>query len=155
MTTDRAIRASDHDREQVVEFLRTQHAEGRLTLDEFDERMAAAYAAKTWGDLLDLTGDLPPGVRLGSDLVAAQNSATDQRPRPQRPLTWLPMRFVPLVPLLVAGTVLASITWGGLDEGGPHDHHGLLFLPVWLLIAAFIFLRRGMYTRGRGRGPFR
>lgn len=57
--TDRNIRASDMDREGVVTILRDAHAEGRLTLDEFDERTTAAYAAKTWGDLEDLTTDLP------------------------------------------------------------------------------------------------
>jgi len=57
--TDRGIRASDMDRESVVAILREAHAEGRLTLDEFEERTSAAYAAKTWGDLEDLTADLP------------------------------------------------------------------------------------------------
>jgi hypothetical protein len=44
MTTDHSIRASDQDREQVVEILRGQYTEGRLTLEEFDERTSAAYA---------------------------------------------------------------------------------------------------------------
>ena len=57
--TDRAIRASDMDRESVVTILRDAFTEGRLTLDEFDERSSAAYAARTWGDLVDLTADLP------------------------------------------------------------------------------------------------
>jgi hypothetical protein len=57
--TNRVIRASDMDREGVVTILREAYAEGRLTLDEFDERTSAAYAARTWGDLEDLTADLP------------------------------------------------------------------------------------------------
>jgi hypothetical protein len=57
--TDRNIRASDMDRESVVAILRDAHAEGRLTLDEFEERAAAAYSARTWGELEDLTTDLP------------------------------------------------------------------------------------------------
>lgn len=57
--TDRNIRASDMDREGVVTILRDAHAEGRLTLEEFDERTSAAYAARTWGELADLTADLP------------------------------------------------------------------------------------------------
>ena len=56
---NRAIRASDQDREGVVTILREAYTEGRLTLDEFDERTSAAYSARTWGDLLDLTDDLP------------------------------------------------------------------------------------------------
>jgi hypothetical protein len=56
---NRTFRASDADRECVVTILRESFAEGRLDLDEFDDRISAAYAARTWGDLLDLTADLP------------------------------------------------------------------------------------------------
>jgi hypothetical protein len=55
----RQLRVSDHDREQVAELLRQATADGRLTLDELDERLAQAYAAKTFGDLEPLTDDLP------------------------------------------------------------------------------------------------
>ena len=54
-----SIRASDADRERVVEVLRRNTAEGRITAEEFDERMAAAYEAKTLGALSELTTDLP------------------------------------------------------------------------------------------------
>lgn len=54
------VRAADVDRERVVERLRRAHDEGRLDLSEFDERVAAAYAARTYGDLDALTVDLPP-----------------------------------------------------------------------------------------------
>jgi hypothetical protein len=57
------LRVSDADREQAAEVLRTAAGDGRLTLDELDERLAAAYAAKTYADLEPVTGDLPgPGV---------------------------------------------------------------------------------------------
>ncbi len=68
MATDDTIRASDVDREAVVATLREAYTAGRLTLDEFDERMAAAYASKTWGDLRELTGDLPVQPVLGTDI---------------------------------------------------------------------------------------
>jgi hypothetical protein len=68
MATDDPIRASDVDREAVVATLREAYTVGRLDLDEFDERMAAAYAGKTWGDLRALTADLPVQPVLGSDL---------------------------------------------------------------------------------------
>ena len=66
--TDRPILASDQERESVVDVLRDAFTEGRLTLDEFEERTSAAYAARTWGDLRDLTGDLPAEPALGADL---------------------------------------------------------------------------------------
>lgn len=53
------IRASDADRDAVVERLKRALSQGRLTMEEFDERVAAAYAAKTQGDLTVLTRDLP------------------------------------------------------------------------------------------------
>jgi hypothetical protein len=75
MATDDPIRASDVDREAVVSTLREAYTAGRLTLDEFDERMAAAYAAKTWGDLRALTADLPVQPVLGTDIP-------DRKPAP-------------------------------------------------------------------------
>jgi hypothetical protein len=56
---DPSVRASDADRERIVEQLRQHTAEGRLSMDEFEQRMSAAYAAKTYGDLAELTRDLP------------------------------------------------------------------------------------------------
>lgn len=53
------IRASDADRERTVELMREQVGTGRLTLDEFSERSAEAYRARTVGDLHALTRDLP------------------------------------------------------------------------------------------------
>ncbi len=68
MATDDLIRASDADREVVVDTLREAYMAGRLTLDEFDERMSAAYASRTWGDLRPLTTDLPWQPLLGADV---------------------------------------------------------------------------------------
>ncbi|MGW2249004.1 DUF1707 domain-containing protein [Kitasatospora sp. NPDC001660] len=53
------MRASDADRERVAELLRDAYAEGRLDVDEHAERIEAAYAAKTLGELAPLTRDLP------------------------------------------------------------------------------------------------
>ncbi|MZD07873.1 DUF1707 domain-containing protein [Streptomyces sp. SID5785] len=53
------LRASDADREQVAEQLREALAEGRLDMTEFEERLEATYAARTYGDLAPLTRDLP------------------------------------------------------------------------------------------------
>jgi hypothetical protein len=54
------LRAGDADRQRVADRLRRAHDEGRLDLEEFDERVTAAYAARTFGDLEALTADLPP-----------------------------------------------------------------------------------------------
>jgi len=57
--TSAAERASDSDRDHVVGLLRDHCALGRLTLDEFSERMGSALAARTRGDLDAVLADLP------------------------------------------------------------------------------------------------
>ncbi len=89
MATDDSIRASDADREAVVTTLREAYTAGRLTLDEFDERMTTAYASKTWGDLRALTADLPIQPVLGADLP------DERRPSPAAPLVSQPLRPEP------------------------------------------------------------
>ena len=84
MATDDTIRASDVDREAVVATLREAYTAGRLTLDEFDERMAAAYASKTWGDLRELTVDLPIQPLLGTD-IPGRETAPVLSPAPALP----------------------------------------------------------------------
>ncbi|WP_445150922.1 DUF1707 SHOCT-like domain-containing protein [Baekduia sp. Peel2402] len=53
------LRASDADREQVADVLRHAAGEGRLTVDELDERIDRAFTARTHGELAELTADLP------------------------------------------------------------------------------------------------
>jgi hypothetical protein len=53
--------AATADRERTVGTLRAGFAEGRLSQDELDERVARAYAARTYADLWALTADLPVG----------------------------------------------------------------------------------------------
>ena len=62
------IRASDADRERTVTVLRTSGANGQLTVDELDERVEAAYAAKTRGELERLVEDLGGSRARPSDL---------------------------------------------------------------------------------------
>ncbi len=57
------VRAGNVDRERVVQRLNDAFAEGRLDVHELDERVAAAYAAKTVGELQPLLADLPSGSR--------------------------------------------------------------------------------------------
>lgn len=110
--TDRPIRASDKERDSVVDVLRDAYTDGRLTLEEFEERTSAAYASKTWTDLRELTSDLPVEPVLGADL-------------PQRPPTAQPV--APVVPTLPRPR-----------QGGRNRPLGRL-LPVifaWIMIAA-------------------
>lgn len=69
-----SIRASDADRDRVAELLRDQVAQGRLHLDEFSERVGAAYAATTLSELEHLVADLP--VRLPDRPTDAGEVAT-------------------------------------------------------------------------------
>jgi uncharacterized membrane protein len=60
MATDPAqLRISDDDRHQVAEILRQAAGEGRLDLDELDQRLEQTYAARTYADLVPITLDLP------------------------------------------------------------------------------------------------
>jgi len=111
--TDRAIRASDKERESVVDVLRDAYTDGRLTLEEFDDRTSAAYASKTWADLRELTTDLPVQPVLGADLP-------QRYPHPQP----APQYMLPAVPRP--------------RQGGRDRPLGRL-LPVifvWIMIAA-------------------
>jgi hypothetical protein len=69
------LRISDADRHQVSEVLRQAAGEGRIDLDELEERLEATFTARTYGDLVPITADLPvqPAVRAA--------------PRPQVPAT--------------------------------------------------------------------
>ncbi|MEV6166286.1 DUF1707 domain-containing protein [Streptomyces sp. NPDC052052] len=53
------MRASDAERERVAEALREAVAEGRLEMDEFEQRLEATYKARTHGELEPLVRDLP------------------------------------------------------------------------------------------------
>jgi len=53
------LRASDADRERVADVLRQAAGDGRLTMEELDQRLDAVYAAKTYAELEPVTRDLP------------------------------------------------------------------------------------------------
>src|SRR3954469_11883116 len=65
------LRISDADRHRVAEILREAAGEGRLDIDELDQRLEATYAARTYADLVPITMDLP--------------SHPHPRPQPVRP----------------------------------------------------------------------
>jgi len=152
MSNDKAIRASDGDREAVVTILRDAYAAGRLTLPEFDERTTAAFAGRTWGELRELTADLPDQPRLGPARPAvpvarpgeAAGTGPAGRPWPGRgsaarlmpalPIAffWIaislfargPGAYVPMVILLLIGLKFAGSHRP--DDEAPHDprQHG-------------------------------
>lgn len=55
----KGLRASDQDRDRIAEILRDAAGEGRLGMDELDDRLNAVYAAKTYGELEPIVQDLP------------------------------------------------------------------------------------------------
>jgi hypothetical protein len=67
------VRASDADRDRVLDLLRTAVGDGRLTTDEFGERMEAALSARTLGELAVLTADLG---RAGTGTEIATGTGT-------------------------------------------------------------------------------
>jgi len=77
MKERREIRASDSERAAAVERLRVAHDEGRLSLLEYDERLARAYQAVTYGDLADLFVDLPEHGHAAAHAIAP-------RPKPAK-----------------------------------------------------------------------
>jgi len=147
MATDDPIRASDADREVVVETLREAFTAGRLTLDEFDERMTAAYASRTWGDLRLLTTDLPSQPLLGTDVPVRDLTSTSGLPAlppqpgddpdavPDPSVTGRPRRPVAVLIPLAVWTVLvvhASIAPGAV----------ILLIAVFVLVSVLSSIRR-------------
>jgi hypothetical protein len=74
------MRASDADRDRVSGALREHCAQGRLTVDELNERLEATYTARTLGELEAVTKDLPE-ADLDFRPIAAYQRA---RPAPAR-----------------------------------------------------------------------
>lgn len=68
------MRASDADRDRVIDLLRAALGDGRLNADEFEERLGAALSSRTVGELAELTADLVP-----------RPSAAPPRAAPPRP----------------------------------------------------------------------
>jgi hypothetical protein len=73
------MRASDDDRQQVVDRLRAAVEDGRLKMEEFTERMGLAYQALTYGDLAKLVADLPPASPQPAPAPAAPPAAAAKR----------------------------------------------------------------------------
>jgi len=56
------LKASDADREQVIDTIKGAFVQGRLTKDEFDTRIGQAFASRTYAELAAVTADIPAGL---------------------------------------------------------------------------------------------
>ncbi|MFJ1894667.1 MULTISPECIES: DUF1707 domain-containing protein [unclassified Streptomyces] len=74
------MRASDAERERIAEILREAVAEGRLEMEEFEQRLDAAYKARTHGELEPIVRDLP-AVGAAAAPVAAGQAGTGSTAR--------------------------------------------------------------------------
>ena len=74
-----AILASDAERERTVAVLRDAVVEGRLTLEEFSERVERVQAARTDRELAALTADLPARAATSPDAPPAEHRAVFSR----------------------------------------------------------------------------
>lgn len=134
MAVDQPIRASDDDRDRVVGILREQTAQGRLTFEEFEERIDRAYTARTWDELRALTEDLPVQVAFaaGEQLRTrpAERHGLAERARrtvSHRPQLRLPVLFAAVmlgVALADAWSVLPFLLIGVFWFAGPCGRKG-------------------------------
>ena len=114
------LRIADADRERAVAQLSKHAGDGRLTLDEFEERVGEVYAARTNGDLRPVFRGLPPYA-----------GAAPTRPRLDVEHVVRPLVMVALFALAVFtfGTwvlwiglwfIVPRLLWGGGRHGRPH-----------------------------------
>src|SRR5215468_5854523 len=79
---DRSLmRVSDSDRERAADVLREAAGHGRITMDELEERLELAYAAKTYADLAALTRDLPGQAQAPTAVQPAMTGRIGGTPR--------------------------------------------------------------------------
>jgi hypothetical protein len=158
---DPQLRASDDDRDRTASLLREHHAAGRLTAEEFQERLDATFEAKTIGQLQELLADLPSidlyhlpeqSMRRGQQATASGELAPQQHGRlsPHWRGAWASWASVNL--LLFAIWLVTAIT--------SHSASGLWFLWVavpWgaVLMGRWVFGQHpdgGQHPEG-GQGP--
>ena len=125
------IRTSDQERERIAEILRAAMAEGRLNLEEGEERLTAAYAAKYRDDLRPLTADLPDGGRRALADTPEVRLATRRHLRRHA-------SFVAVVALLLTGIWVLS--------------HAVFFWPAIPIFFLVMGLARHAGMRRHGYG---
>jgi hypothetical protein len=163
MATGYNLRVGDADREATAAQLREHYADGRLTLDELNERLDQTFAAKTKADLNTVMRDLPQTAPPGS----GGYGQTGWQPGWQGPMATRPADyhgdqgagqgsrgpfsvFAPLMGLVWVFVILGAVSLFGL--GGDRPLAIVLFLAALALFRRLFGFgrRRGM---GGGRGP--
>jgi hypothetical protein len=140
------LRAADADRQQIADQLKGALDEGRLSLHEYDDRVAAAYGARTYAELLVLVEDLPrPGVSAAE--MHARQAAEARRAQRRLP-----------VALLVLWTIWASIAAVNLVVYAVLREtvdDWIYPWPVWLLVpgAALAAVTAGVQVIRQQRRP--
>lgn len=124
----RILRASDADRERVVERLRHHAGVGRLDVDELSDRVGSALTAKTVGELDDLLVDLPREDLPREDLVV-----------PVSPSSWRDGRHLALITTGARLLLLNIVAFGIFVAPGNRVHAGLL---VWIVLFSLLRLVR-------------
>ena len=123
------LRVGDSERQAVAQELQDHYAQGRLTWDELDQRLAGAWAARTQADLTPLLVDLPAlgGRRAGPQPPAAERRLLDrQRGRGVNAhlLVWF-LVLAAAIALVTMTDGLILIPLGILVlHGGRHHHRG-------------------------------
>jgi len=136
-----SLRAGHGDREKVVGRLNTAFAEGRLDVAELDERVAAAYAAKTMGELAPLTADLPEPYRSAPAGPPARREGAVPARQPDGSGRWAPVGAA-------FGLFLVNVLiWGVISLA---TQSLIYFWPVWTAIP-LVFAVVGVVGQGRNR----
>lgn len=127
MDGQQTMRASDHDRQEVVDRLRGAVQDGRLQMDEFVDRMGQAYQAQTYGELATLHADLP---MAGSQRQAAPPAlAAPVCGSWQGVLAGLPTTLKVLWTIWLATVSINVVVWGLVSVTTAH----LLYpWPLWV-----------------------
>jgi hypothetical protein len=115
------LRAADADREAVAGRLQQAVDEGRLDLQEYDERLVRAYAAKTYGELDRLLTDLPGPSPLAGPIASPAGPKRDPGDATR---AWLAARWRPWA--RVVAICLAIWAVSALASGPGY------FWPVWV-----------------------
>jgi len=123
------MRASDDDRQQVVDRLRAALEERRLKMEEFNERMGLAYQAVTYGDLAKLHADLPPVSPQAQPRAVVVPAAPHAAPAKRSAFADLPAPLKVLWTIWLAAVSINVVVWVLVVGTGGHFVYPW---PVWV-----------------------